>query len=104
MGLASPSHARGAGPDGIAAWRLAAVNVTGTGVGRASEPGRGGAAGSLDLGSGASSVTTMAASGRVGSFSPAGPVSTLRVTRVALVPFGGAFTTNSARAAGGREM
>ena len=65
--------------------------------------GAGGAAeaGSVERGSGASAFAIIVAKGRVGSFSPAGPVSTLRVIKLACAPAGGALKTKSILPAGG---
>jgi hypothetical protein len=52
-----------------------------------------------------SSVVAMLASGRVGSLSPPGPVSTFKVTKFAALTLGpGLATMNSARAAGASRM
>src|SRR5580658_2802952 len=62
------------------------------------------AAGSVEGGSGASEREMIVASGRVGSFSPAGPVSTAEVIKVACVPAGGVRYTKLIRPPGGTSM
>src|ERR1700684_2441063 len=78
-GLAPPSHTKFDGGKGV------------------------GAASSLRRGSGASAVATRVASGRVGSFSPAGPVSTFPVTKLALASTRRPLTMHFAQPAGGRR-
>ena len=71
------------------------VSVSGSGAGDGSSRRRG---------SGASGATRIVANGRTGSFSPAGPVSTLRVMKLALAPGGKPLTMNSTRLAGGNTL